>query len=1093
MDKQSAVKLIRETFEQPFERESFVNLSKNLLKHLDESNNFVWGGNRLPNAGAFQTYINSIERIGKYEDTDGNKMDVLIVRLKKEQSLEYARTMQRNFVARYLDGFMNSEQKNAALVAFTSQESSDWRFSLVKMDYNLAKTAAGKVKVEKELTPARRYSFLVGEHESSHTAQMQLLDILLDDIRKPLLSDFEKAFSIEVVTKEFFTKYKDLYLDIEESLRKLIQRDDKVRSEFTSCGMDTVGFAKKLLGQIVFLYFLQKKGWFGVGRDAAWGTGPKDFLRRLFEKKNASYSNFFNDILEPLFYEALAIERTDDFYSRFNCKIPFLNGGLFDPINNYDWVHVDIPLPNGLFSNTEKTKEGDTGTGILDVFDRYNFTVKEDEPLEKEVAIDPEMLGKVFENMLDVKDRKSKGTYYTPREIVHYMCQESLINYLDTALNSGEVALAQEKPANLKLFGAPAFQQQALKTSGNINRVFRQDIEDFIRLGELVTENDITAIKKQTEIEQGNIKSSKYQIILRSIQEHAQEIDDALANVRVCDPAIGSGAFPVGLMTEIVRARNTLTKYLPDKTGRTNYHFKRHAIQNCLYGVDIDSGAVEIAKLRLWLSLVVDEEDIKQIQPLPNLDYKIVCGNSLLGVKKDVLNWPLFEELEKLKPIHFNETNNKKKQEYKNQIDQLILKLTNNKEIFDFEVYFSEVFHKKGGFDIVIANPPYIDSELMVKEQPVLRQKYSELYSSAKGNWDLYVLFLELGHMLLNSTGTASFITPNKWFAIGYGKEIRKLLGKNIFRIANCNSVKVFEAGNSPVITIFANNCRTNEIVVDRFDNDYSISHSLSIKKQFLEDNLGLSLADCLSTVLRIRNQPKTIGDYYIAENPFSVAEAYEIDSILMDLSSYKDSNGPYFRFINTGTIEPFLSLWGKKKTTYLKAKYNNPIVNKVTFKKLFPKRYEQMIKPKIIISGIRHFESFLDEDGQYIAGKSTEIVFTKNGLSLKVALGILNSRLIGFYIKQSYSVLGIGGGINFTIDMIKSLPTPRLDTVDIQQSIILLIDRILAFTKDSDFFSNPIKQAKVKEYESQIDQLVYELYGLTTEEITIVEGERIG
>ncbi|HAW57975.1 MAG TPA: hypothetical protein DCX03_02985 [Bacteroidales bacterium] len=212
-----------------------------------------------------------------------------------------------------------------------------------------------------------------------------------------------------------------------------------------------------------------------------------------------------------------------------------------------------------------------------------------------------------------------------------------------------------------------------------------------------------------------------------------------------------------------------------------------------------------------------------------------------------------------------------------------------------------------------------------------------------------------------------------------------------------------------------------------------------------------------------------------------------------MDLSSYKDSNGPYFRFINTGTIEPFLSLWGKKKTTYLKAKYNNPIVNKVTFKKLFPKRYEQMIKPKIIISGIRHFESFLDEDGQYIAGKSTEIVFTKNGLSLKVALGILNSRLIGFYIKQSYSVLGIGGGINFTIDMIKSLPTPRLDTVDIQQSIILLIDRILAFTKDSDFFSNPIKQAKVKEYESQIDQLVYELYGLTTEEITIVEGERIG
>ena len=117
MDKQSAVKLIRETFENPFDKVRFTNLCKNLLKHLDESNSFFWGGNRLPNAGAFQTYINSIERIGKYQDADGNKMDVLIVRLKKEQSLEYARTMQRNFVARYLDGFMNSEQKNAALVA----------------------------------------------------------------------------------------------------------------------------------------------------------------------------------------------------------------------------------------------------------------------------------------------------------------------------------------------------------------------------------------------------------------------------------------------------------------------------------------------------------------------------------------------------------------------------------------------------------------------------------------------------------------------------------------------------------------------------------------------------------------------------------------------------------------------------------------------------------------------------------------------------------------------------------------------------------------------------------------------------------------
>ena len=230
-----------------------------------------------------------------------------------------------------------------------------------------------------------------------------------------------------------------------------------IKTEFENKKVNTVDFAKKLLGQIVFLYFLQKKGWFGVGRDDDWSTGSKHFLRELFEKKHADYKNFFNDILEPLFYEALRIDRShdDDYYRHFNCKIPFLNGGLFDPIGHYDWVHTDIELPNVLFSNTRTTKEGDAGDGILDVFDRYNFTVREDEPLEKEVAIDPELLGKAYEKFNAIrpdnfdefqktlksgnkgeenKFNKKFGVYYTPREIVHYMCQQSLINYLATEL-----------------------------------------------------------------------------------------------------------------------------------------------------------------------------------------------------------------------------------------------------------------------------------------------------------------------------------------------------------------------------------------------------------------------------------------------------------------------------------------------------------------------------------------------------------------------------------------------------------------------------------------------------------------------------------
>jgi len=325
-----------------------------------------------------------LKRIAKYVDGQ-NEMDVLICKLKKETSLEHARTMQRNFIAWYLNGSRGGKLKDAALVAFVSPKGEDWRFSLVKMDYRFEEDKGGRLKVKEEFTPARRWSFLVGANEKSHTAQRQLVDILANDEKNPTLAQLEEAFNIETVTKEFFEWYRKLFLSMKETLDDILKKDKRVASNFEANGVNTVDFAKKLLGQIIFLYFLQKKGWFGVARDNGWGTGSKHFLRELFEKKHGNYSNFFNDILEPLFYEALRIDRSydDDYYSRFNCKIPFLNGGLFDPIGNYDWVHTDILLPNELFSNSKKTKEGDIGDGILDVFDRYNFTVKEDEPLEK--------------------------------------------------------------------------------------------------------------------------------------------------------------------------------------------------------------------------------------------------------------------------------------------------------------------------------------------------------------------------------------------------------------------------------------------------------------------------------------------------------------------------------------------------------------------------------------------------------------------------------------------------------------------------------------------------------------------------------------
>jgi hypothetical protein len=488
MNREQAKELVRRTFESSFDKEKFVVFIKNLLNKLDETKAFHARGYVKQAFKQVSKVIKTYERVGSYTDPQNNKIDVLVVYLETRNSLDRARTTMRNFVARYLK---DRGEKDAALVAFVSPDEEDWRFSLIKMDYRFEKTSdtthglSRGIKIREEFTPARRWSFLVGKNEKSHTAQSRLVPILEDDEHNPTLAQLESAFNIEPVTKEFFDKYRDLLVRTVDALDELVNTTDGLSHQFKEKGINTVDFAKKLLGQIVFLYFLQKKGWFGVAQDKKWGEGDKNFVRNLFEKCKREGRNFFNDYLEVLFYNTLNNPRTDQvdptWSKDFNCKIPFLNGGLFEPIGGYDWVHTDINLPDKLFSNKKENSEGD---GILDVFDLFNFTVKEDEPLEKEVAIDPELLGKLYEKFnairpdnfyeylpacgylpasrhgaqagkkalasgkthglsrgLEKQFNKKFGVYYTPREIVHYMCQQSLINYLATEFSTNHVIL----------------------------------------------------------------------------------------------------------------------------------------------------------------------------------------------------------------------------------------------------------------------------------------------------------------------------------------------------------------------------------------------------------------------------------------------------------------------------------------------------------------------------------------------------------------------------------------------------------------------------------------------------------------------------
>jgi len=773
MNREQATQLVETALKGSFSEDAFLHFIRNVLNHVDESKKQSM---QVPQA--FAQHVRSCQRFATYTAPEGELLDILVVHLTEDYKVERTRTALRDFVAHKLK--RGDNYKEAALVAFVPPDTGKWRYSYVRMQYESVRDPkTGTIKPEERLTPARRFSYLVGESESCHTAQTRFLGLLQRDDVNPSLADIEDAFSVEAVTKEFFGKYAELFGGIHAALEKLVDKDKTLRAEFKGKGVCPVEFSKKLMGQIVFLYFLQKKGWLGVAKGKAWGSGPQDFLRRLAHGQYGTYDNFFNDMLEPLFYDTLATDRGGEAWCKvFTCRIPFLNGGLFEPPADYDWRKTYIALPNRLFTNTDYVEEGVTGTGVFDVFDRYNFTVNEDEPLDKEVAIDPEMLGKVFENLIEENRRKGLGAFYTPREIVHYMCQEALLNYLDNRLNRPETPIGatpdtpddeQDLFFDSSAENAPPKGQAEFTDAASRVLVPREELAAWIRQSDQFA-HYAAAIAAGT-------KGAHYPKPGQSVRKYAPEIDELLRDVTVCDPAVGSGAFPVGMMTEIVRARLALSPYMNDLADRTAYAFKRHVIQSCLYGVDIDPGAVEIARLRLWLSLVVDEETPN---PLPNLDYKVVKGDSLLGFPLKSMR---IHRIEALKKEFFSETDAARKKKLKKTIDSEIAAAfaTSKRSLgyevnFDFEIFFSEVFHAAKGFDVVIANPPYVRHETISDLTPILRKRFTVGASRA----DLLVFFYEEGVRLLRSGGVISLITSNKFHRAAYGAKLRPFLADNL-------------------------------------------------------------------------------------------------------------------------------------------------------------------------------------------------------------------------------------------------------------------------------------------------------------------------
>ena len=1087
MNSQQARVLISETFQQTFDKGRFRNFAINLLNHIDETKASAWNTTYVKDA--FKAHVKGYERLGTYTSPDKEKLDVLIVHLTTGSKIERARTAIRNFVA---DHLKTRNNKDAALVAFVSPTEKQWRFSYVKMEYAAVENQDGKVGIQTKLTPARRSSYIVGEGESCHTAQSRFLNLLQDTENHPTLAQIEDAFSVEAVTKEFFEQYKTLFLDFKDALDDLAKKDKIIGAEFAAKKISTADFAKKLMGQIVFLYFLQKKGWLGVPKGGDWGAGPHNFLRLLFGGTFRAHNHFFNDILEPLFYDTLATDRGHEAWCKtFNCRIPFLNGGLFEPLRNYDWQKANIIIPNSLFSNTKTTKAGDTGTGILDVFDRYNFTVNEAEPLEMEVAIDPEMLGKVFENLLDVKERKSKGSFYSPREIVHYMCQESLINYLDTALNTDKEIVP------------------------------RKDIETFIYLGEQISHYEAV--------------DAKYPIKMpASIAKHARLIDDKLAAITVCDPAIGSGAFPVGMMQEIVRARSALTPYFNDTHERTAYHFKRHAIQNCLYGVDIDPGAVEIAKLRLWLSLVVDEDDVKQIKPLPNLDYKIVVGNSLMGFP---FKSQRQSEVEKLKLKFFDEPDHDIKAKLKQQIDDELsacfaaAKRSLGYEVtFDFEVWFSEVFDRSGGYDVVIANPPYVRQEEIKELKPILQSQF-QCYT---GTADLLVYFYERGVKLLRGGGTIALITSNKFYRAGYGEKLRGFLARELtlHRLIDFGDAPVFQAIAYASILVGVRTAPAKdasvlaytwqkEVTFERIAQIVSERGQHILQSELKPDGWRLEPPAVLRLLEKLSLAGKPLREFVGARvsrglttglNEAFVVDRATRDRLIREHPSSAEILRPFMRgkdidrwraefadqfVVKIESSENKSHSWSgksEKDAERLFAKtfpaihsyfenFRSELIKRDDQGKYFweqrsCKYWQEFEIPKIVSTKISIRPTFaLDSERRYLGNTA---YFFPAATSGNFLLGLLNSSLFFIYAKKVF-VEKQGGWFEVQPDGLEAFPIPAVPT-EKQKPVERLVAQILA-AKQRD------AKADVSTLEREIDELVYALYGLTEDEKTLVQA----
>ncbi len=969
-----------------------------------------------------------------------------------------------------LTNWRNNGNAGAFMFCYRKNESV-LRFSYVSEAWTFAEDGTYK----KESTDTKRFTYLLGEGHRSRTA-IQQFEKLRDSALS--LKDLTKAFSVDAVSDMFFNGYKKQYEDIifyvtgkrmVKVANKWEERQEGTPNEyilgqfsrFPNPEKAVRDYVKKLMGRLVFLQFLQKKGWLGVPVNASWGEGDLEFVQHLFDNC-ADKDHFIDNVLEALFND-LNSERTNDLVSSAvgrGIRVPYLNGGLFE---REAADEAAFPLPGRYMQS------------LLDFFASYNFTIDENDPDDAEVGVDPEMLGRIFENLLE--DNKDKGAFYTPKEIVQYMCRESLIAYLQTDVDD-------------------------------------EPTKDAIR--EFVTNHDAAVLEDITD-----------------------DIDQLLKDVKICDPAIGSGAFPMGLLKELFLCRTAIEGFDQQQAAA----IKKHIIQQNIFGVDIERGAVDIARLRFWLSLIVDEEEP---QALPNLDFKIMQGNSLLenyeGVdlselmKKGSSEGQLLfaDEFGLNKALlqehiwhYYDVTNHEEKERLNEQIDSAVrniiiannptikkqiekIDIRHNQDFFLWHLFYNDVFDQ-GGFDLVIGNPPYVSAPTQIAS-PILAHQRNRIvkckkYETLNEKWDLYVPFIELGIKLLADNGVFSMIVPYPLTNQKYGKKIRKYITekKRLVEIVDASDIKVFDSATvSNCIPIVVNALPNNTVRISHADKQLNINVDYCKNTSELVQDEKTYVWNLTQEARKGKRYPNmhVLGDFcYVSKGMVLNADEKTAKGEFTkdDLINIFQDEIHSREYIEAKDIDKYEI----KRIRYLEWNTERcpDKLSRPTFRELYD-------CPKLMMNCLGTFSLTIDTDIHYLHNHSiysailwkdlhhvTNISITSSikkfcnnqhrydleSLSEQVGLyyllGILNSKMASILLADQR-----GGDYHIYPDHIRNIPIP-IASEETQEKIGNLAKNIL------DIKARPCSD-DISVLESEIDRLVYQLYGLTEDEIKIVEGK---